>query len=141
MITKFLSLAALITSAALFSLDLKNPQDPIFFVVSGGLIAEIARFMLVLLATAVVFAKLPKSLAFKVTLSLSGASFILGGFVGAYLGYFNASIDIKPVDFLMLAETGIILMIVALSPDEQVRPNVSRRSRQTNVKLAGAPAS
>jgi hypothetical protein len=77
MITKFLSLAGLITSAALFSLDQNNPQDPIFFVVSGGQAVEILRIFIALFVVMAVFARLPNKPMLRTALKVAGIGLTL----------------------------------------------------------------
>jgi hypothetical protein len=137
MITKFLSLAALITSAALFSLDQNNPQDPIFYVVSGGQLVEVVRMLLSLFVVMAVFATLPKNPVFRTGLKFTGAGLMLAGFIGSYIGYVYIA-PIKPVDFLMFAEAGIILMLVSLSPQKSSRPSPTKRPKRVGAKLAPA---
>jgi hypothetical protein len=137
MITKFLSLAALITSAALFSLDQNNPQDPVFFIVSGGQLVEILRIFLSLFVVMAVFATLPKNPIFRTALKYVGIGFILAGLIGSYIGYVYIA-PIKPVDFMMITEAGIILMLVSLSPQKSARPTSTKRPKRVGARLAPA---
>jgi preprotein translocase subunit Sss1 len=136
MITKFLSLAGLITSAALFSLDQNNPQDPIFFVVSGGQAVEILRIFIALFVVMAVFARLPNKPMLRTALKVAGIGLTLFGVIGSYIGYVYIA-PIKPVDFLMITEAGIILSLVSLSPVVPVRQSKPRQKR-TGARLAHA---
>jgi hypothetical protein len=120
MYLKFVSLISLMCALAILSVDLTNPSDPLFFIVSGGVIDEIARLSTVLFLLFASFIALPTNSAFKRSLMIVGLPLtILGG-----VGFLSNSFDyawysfLKPLDFLFMIEAGIAMNVLALEPQK-----------------------
>jgi len=116
MMVKFVSLVSLICAIAILSLNIKDGSDPMFFIVAGGLGANIMRLTLAGLMVFGSFYKMPKRWHIEPQLFLVGALFIAFGVSGFILNSFDFMLYnyIKPLDFLMVAQTGVIASLVAL---------------------------
>jgi|GEM_PF-4220888 len=116
MLVKFVSLVNLICTVAILSLNLKDGSDPMFFIVAGGVGANILRVTLAGLMVFGAFYRVPKRWRIEPLLFLVGAVFIALGLSGFILNSFDFMFYnyVKPLDFLMVAQTGIISSLVAL---------------------------
>jgi hypothetical protein len=118
MFLKFVSLVNLMCALAILSVDLTNPADPLFFIVSGGVLEEVVRFSVVFALIFVTFITLPTRRGFRNTLMILGWPLMALGVVGFLTNSFDYSWYgmLKPLDFLLLIETGIVMNVLALEP-------------------------
>jgi hypothetical protein len=116
MVVRFVGLVSLICAIAIASVNIQNPSDPLFFIVSGGVVADFVRIVLSSMMVAGAFYKIPKSLHAEIFLPFLGGFLLLAGLSG----FFSNSYDfllynyIKPLDFLLLAEVGVVTNLIAL---------------------------
>jgi hypothetical protein len=90
MIVRFVSLVSLICAIAIASVNVQNPSDPLFFIVSGGVAADTARILLAGLMVAGSFFRIPKTMHPEIFLTFFGSTVILiglGGFITNSLSY------------------------------------------------------
>lgn len=133
MLLKFVSLITLISSLAIFSLNTKNPSDPMFFIVTGGAWAGVARILLAIILVLITTIKLPGRPATKIALGIFGLPLIIMGAAGIFTNSFDFALYglIKPLDFLLIIETGIIMEVLALEslplPQPEARPQPAER--------------
>lgn len=121
MFVKFVALATLICSVAIASTNFKDPNDPIFFIVSGGIALGIARTVFALALVVLTFTRLPKSSSFRIGLSIFGLPLIILGSAGLLTNSFDYAWYgfIKPLDYLLIIEAGIVMNVLALQPQRQ----------------------
>jgi hypothetical protein len=122
MLVRFVSLVTLICAIAIALVNIQNSSDPLFFIVSGGFGADLARLAISgLMVVAATFA-LPKKMHPQLTFSLLGVSLIALGLVGFVMNSFNYALYdyIKPMDFLMLSDLGIMSCLIALEANKPV---------------------
>ena len=62
MVVRFVSLVSLICAIAIASVNIQNTSDPLFFIVSGGALADTMRIILASLMVIGAYIKLPKTL-------------------------------------------------------------------------------
>jgi hypothetical protein len=104
-------------------LDINNPKDPIFFIISGGMSIEVLRSVLISLIAIGAFIAVPKDGYFRIFLGIMGASLLITGGVGSYINTFDYTLNfIKPLDLLLIFQMGIMLSILALEPQRQRMP-------------------
>ena len=116
MLVKFISLVSLICAVAISSVNLKDASDPLFFIVSGGLGPDLSRIALSAFMVLLAFFALPKKAHLVRSLLLTGTALIGIGITGVVISSVNYALYdyIKPLDFLMIIETGIVSNLVAL---------------------------
>jgi hypothetical protein len=116
MTVRFVGLVSLICAIAIASVNIQNPMDPLFFIVSGGIIADTVRIFLSGLMVAGAFYKIPKTMHPKSFLPIFGIAMIVLGITGFVMNSFDYILYdyIKPLDFMMLAEVGIVANLIAL---------------------------
>jgi hypothetical protein len=122
MLVKFVSLVTLICAVAIALVNIQNPTDPLFFIVSGGVGADLARLGIsIFMVLAATFA-LPKKMHPQLSLSLLGVSLIALGIVGFGMNSFNYALYdyVKPLDFLLLSDVGIMSCLIALEANKPV---------------------
>lgn len=121
MFVKFVSLATLICSVAISSADFKDPTDPLFFIVSGGAVLGIVRILFSLALVVLTFVRLPKIKSFRIGLAIFGLPLMILGLVGLVTNSFDYAWYglIKPLDYLLIIETGIVMNVLALQPQQQ----------------------
>lgn len=120
MFVKLVSLTSLMTALAIFSVDATDPSDPLFYIVSGGVIHELFRFALIAILFIGAFAKLPNTRRFRISMAVFGWPLIILGAAG----FLTNSFDyvwygiLKPLDFFFIVETGLVMNILALEPQK-----------------------
>jgi hypothetical protein len=116
MLVKFVALISLICAVAISSLNIKDASDPLFLIVAGGIVANLVRVLLASLMVAGAFFSVPKRWHIKPVLLILGALLVALGFSGFILNSFDFALYdyIKPLDFLMVSEAGIVASLVAL---------------------------
>jgi hypothetical protein len=116
MLVKIFSVVNLICAVALLSLNIKDGSDPIFYIVAGGLGASFARILLASLMVAGAYFSLPKKWHPETQLLLLGFLLVAFGVSGFIYNSFDFALYnyIKPLDFLMVAEAGIVSSLIAL---------------------------
>jgi hypothetical protein len=120
MLVKFFSLVTLICAVAIGLANIQNSSDPLFFIVTGGWIADIARIGLAALMVVWATFAPPKTIRPQAPLLLLGVLLVGFGVIGFFLNSFNYSLYnyVKPLDCLMLAEAGIVSSLVALEANK-----------------------
>jgi hypothetical protein len=118
MYLKFVSLISLMCALAILSVDLSSPSDPLFFIVSGGFLEEVVRFIMVGFLMTAAFTDLPSSRTFKRSLLILGWPLIMLGGVGFLSNSFDYSWYnfLKPLDYLLMIELGVVMNVLALEP-------------------------
>jgi hypothetical protein len=116
MVVRFVSLVSLICAIAIASVNIQNSSDPLFFIVSGGALADTMRIILASLMVVGAYVKIPKTLHPEIFLSIIGAVLIALGLSGFIMNSFDYIFYnyVKPLDFLLLAEVGVVANLVAL---------------------------
>jgi hypothetical protein len=116
MIVKFVSLVSLICSLAIASVNLQDPSDPLFFIVAGGAWADAVRILLSALLVGGAFFKIPKNIHPEPVLLALGTVLISFGISGFLMNSFDFVLYdyIKPLDFLLVAEVGVISSLIGL---------------------------
>jgi hypothetical protein len=115
MIVRFVSLVSLICAIAIASVNVQNPSDPLFFIVSGGVAADTARILLAGLMVAGSFFRIPKTMHPEIFLTIFGSTVMLiglGGFITNSFDYVFYDY-IRPLDLLMFAEVGVVANLIA----------------------------
>jgi hypothetical protein len=122
MIVKLVSLVNLICVVAISSLNLKNASDPMFFIVAGGVGANLVRILLAGLMISAAFVSLPKKWRFEPGLLFLGFLLVALGISGFVLNSFDYALYnyIKPLDFLIISEAGIVASLVALEAHKPI---------------------
>jgi hypothetical protein len=120
MYLRFISLINLMCALAILSVDLTNPSDPLFFIVSGGILEEIVRFTIVFAMLYVAFVALPAGRTFKKMLLLIGWLLVIFGAAGFLFNSFDFRLYevIKPLDFLVLIEAGLVMNLLVIEPQK-----------------------
>jgi hypothetical protein len=116
MTVRFVSLVSLICAIAIASVNIQNPMDPLFFIVAGGFAADTIRILLSCAMVAGAFYKIPKTMHPQSFLPIFGITMIVLGGAGFLMNSFDYILYdyIKPLDFMMLAEVGIVTNLIAL---------------------------
>jgi predicted ABC-type sugar transport system permease subunit len=116
MLVKIFSVVNLICALAILSLNIKDGTDPMFFIVAGGIGANIGRIILATVMVVGAFFSMPKKWHPEPELLMLGFALVAFGVSGFILNSFNFALYsyIKPLDFLMIAEAGIVSSLVAL---------------------------
>jgi hypothetical protein len=116
MVVRFVSLVSLICAIAIASVNVQNPTDPLFFIVSGGVLADLCRIFLASIMVAGAFYRIPKTMHPESFLPIIGAFFIMFGISGFFMNSFDFILYgyIKPLDFLLFAEAGVVANLIAL---------------------------
>jgi hypothetical protein len=120
MIVRFVSLVSLICAIAIASVNVQNSSDPLFFIVAGGALADTIRILLTGLMVVGAYVKIPKTFRPEIFLSVIGVSLVAIGLCGFVMNSFDYIFYnyIRPLDFLLLAEVGIISNLVALEANK-----------------------
>jgi hypothetical protein len=116
MFVKFVALISLICTVAISSLNIKDSSDPLFFIVAGGIVANLIRILLAALMVTGAFFSIPKRWHIEPVLLIFGSLLVALGISGFILNSFDYALYnyVKPLDFLMVSEAGIIANLVAL---------------------------
>jgi hypothetical protein len=122
MLVKFVSLVTLICAIAIASVNIQNSSDPLFFIVAGGIGADLIRIVLAGGMVAAAFLPLPKRIHPEVSVLLLGILLISFGITGFVMNSFDYVLYnyVKPLDFLMLSEAGIVTSLAALETNKQM---------------------
>jgi hypothetical protein len=122
MLVKFFSFVTLICAVAIGFANIQNSLDPLFFIVTGGWIADIIRIALASLMVIWATFALPKKARPQNTMLILGALLVGFGVVGFFLNSFNFALYnyVKPLDCLMIAEAGIVSSLIALEANKPV---------------------
>jgi hypothetical protein len=118
MFVKLVALTSLMCALAIFSVDITNASDPLFYIVSGGILQELLRFALVAALMIGAFTALPKTRGFRIGLAIFGLPLIILGVAGFLTNSFDYSWYgvVEPLDFLLFIEAGIVMNVLALEP-------------------------
>jgi hypothetical protein len=116
MVVRFVSLVSLICAVAIASVNIQNPSDPLFFIVSGGIVADLVRIILAGIMVAGAYYRIPKTLHPESFLPFIGVLLIMFGISGFFMNSFDFLLYnyIKPLDFLIFAEAGVVASLIAL---------------------------
>jgi hypothetical protein len=123
MFLKLVALTSFMCALAIFSVDITNSSDPLFYIVSGGFFQELLRFTLVASLMIAAFSALPKNRGFRTAMGGLGVPLIILGGVGFLTNSFDFAWYkvLQPLDFLLIIELGIVMSVLALEPTSNAR--------------------
>jgi hypothetical protein len=110
-----LSIVSFFCSLVILLFGINNSSDPLFFVVSGALAICLVRLFVCGIFVAISYVELPNSQALKNFLAMAGTTAIVFSAAGFFTNSFNFSLYgiMKPLDYLLMAEIGIMMSILA----------------------------
>jgi hypothetical protein len=118
MFLKLVGLTSFMCTLAIFSVDITNSTDPLFYIVSGGIFHELLRFGLTAVLMFAAFGALPKNRGLRTALGVFGWPLIILGSAGFLTNSFDYAWYnvLQPLDFLLVIELGIVMNVLALEP-------------------------
>lgn len=119
MLIQFLSFVTLVCSSVILSLNIKNPLDPLFYIITGGTLACILRIVVAAVLVIASLTVVESHKPIRITLAVLGLLMVSLGIAGIFANSFAYAWYglVKPLDFILAIEIGIILNLLALEPE------------------------